>query len=210
MNPAEKIRILIVDDHFAVRMGVAGAINAEPDMIVVAEAASAREAMEQFATHRPAVTLMDLRLPDLDGAEAVTAIRAQFPDARLIALSSHNGDTDIRRTLDAGAASYVFKSSPRDTLLTTIREVHRTGRHIPPEVAVRLAEAMDRPEITPRELDVLRDLARGLSNKEIATDLGMSEATVKLHVTHLLQKLSAADRTQAALIALRRGIIRLE
>lgn len=210
MTLIEKIRILIVDDHFAVRMGVADAINAEPDMTVVAEAASAREAVEQFAAHCPAVTLMDLRLPDLDGAEAVSTIRAQFPDARLIALSSHSGDADIRRTLDAGAASYVFKSSPRDMLLTAIREVHRTGRHISAEVAMRLAEAMDRPEITPRELDVLRDLARGLSNKEIATDLGMSEATVKLHVTHLLQKLGATDRTQAALIALRRGIIRME
>lgn len=210
MKPAKKIRVLIVDDHFAVRMGVAASINAEPDMVVVAESANGREAVEQFAAHRPAVTLMDLRLPDLDGADAIAAIRAQFPDARLIALSSHSGDTDIRRALDAGAASYVFKSSPRDTLLTAIREVHRTGRHIPPEVAVRLAEAMDRPEITARELDVLRDIARGRSNKGIAADLGLSEATVKLHITHLLQKLTAADRTQAALIALRRGIIRIE
>jgi DNA-binding NarL/FixJ family response regulator len=210
MNPVAKIRVLIVDDHFAVRMGVSASINAEPDMAVVAEFASAREAVEQFATLRPEVTLMDLRLPDLDGTAAIAAIRAQFSEARLIALSSHSGDADIRRALDAGATSYVFKSSPRDTLLTAIREVHRTGRHIPPEVAVRLAEAMDRPEITPRELDVLRGIARGRSNKEIAADLGMSEATVKLHVTHLLQKLSAADRTQAALIALRRGIIQLE
>jgi DNA-binding NarL/FixJ family response regulator len=210
MNPAPKIRVLIVDDHFVVRMGVAASINAEPDMIVVAECASAQEAVAQFRAHRPDITLMDLRLPDGDGAQAIAAIRARFPEARLIALSSHGGDADIRRALDAGAASYVFKSSPRDTLLTAIREVHRTGRHIPPEVAVRLAEAMNQPEITPRELDVLRGIARGRSNKEIAADLGMSEATAKLHVTHLLQKLTAADRTQAALIALRRGIIQLE
>jgi two-component system NarL family response regulator len=144
------------------------------------------------------------------GADGLRGGRERFPESRLIALTSHAGDADIRRALDAGAASYVFKSSPRDTLLTATREVHRTGRHIPPDVAVRLAEAMDRPEITQRELDVLRGIARDRSNKEIAADLGMSEATVKLHVTHLLQKLAAADRTQAALVALRRGIIRLE
>lgn len=210
MKPVPPIRVLIVDDHFAVRMGVAASINAESDMVVVGEVASGREAVEHHADHQATVTLMDLRLPDLDGTEAIAAIRQRHPEARIIALSSHHGDADIRRALDAGAASYVFKSSPRDTLLAAIRAVHHTGSYISPEVAMRLAEALNRPEPTLRELEVLEDIARGRSNKEIAADLGMSEATVKLHVTHLLQKLSAADRTQAALIALRRGIIRLD
>jgi two-component system NarL family response regulator len=210
MSKDKPIRILIADDHFLVRMGLVALISTQPDMIVVAEAATGREAIELFRQHKPDITLMDLRMPDVDGVEAIASIRSQFPDARFIVLSSYDGDEDIYRALEAGARAYLLKSMLRERLLEAIRAVHAGLKRIPEEVANRLAERMDREELTPRELEVLKLIVSGKSNKEIATELKITEGTVKIHINNILSKLGVSDRTQAATFALRRGIVHLD
>ena len=209
MSKANPIRILITDDHFVVRMGLTAVINTQPDMVVVAEAVNGRQAIESFRQHRPDVTLMDLRMPEMGGIEAITAIRKEFADSRFIVLTTYDGDEDIYRALQAGARSYLLKDMLRDTLVDAIRAVHAGQRRIPPEVANRLAERMDRTELTPRELEVLRLIVEGKSNKEIAAELSVAEGTVKIHVNNILSKMGVSDRTQAATFALQRGIIHI-
>jgi two-component system NarL family response regulator len=209
MSKDNPIRILIADDHFVVRMGLAAVINTQPDMIVVAEAVNGRQALESFRLHKPDITLMDLRMPEMDGIEAITAIRKEFADSRFIVLTTYDGDEDIYRALQAGARSYLLKDMLRDTLIDAIRAVHAGHRRIPTEVANRLAERMDRSELTPRELEVLRLIVEGKSNKEIAAGLSITEGTVKIHINNILSKLGVSDRTQAATFALQRGIIHL-
>lgn len=205
-----KIRIMVVDDHFVVRMGLAGSINLEPDMVVEAEASNGAQAISQFREHHPDIVLMDLKLPVMGGIEATSAIRREFPDAAIIVLSTHDGEEDIYRSLQAGARSYLLKTAAREDLIQTIRAVHAGERAISPAIGARLAERMTRAELTVRELDVLKLIARGRSNKEIGGELGIAEVTVKLHVGHLLTKLNANDRTQAATTALQRGILHLD
>jgi len=205
-----KIRILVVDDHFVVRMGLVGSLNIEPDMIVEAEASTGKQAVACFRQHHPDIVLMDLKLPDMSGVETTNAICREFPDASIIMLSTHDGEEDIYRSLQVGARSYVLKTAAREELLYTIRTVHAGERCISPAIGARLAERMAHTELTSRELEVLKLIAVGKSNKEIGSTLQIAEVTVKLHVGHILAKLKASDRTQAATTALRRGILHLE
>lgn len=203
------IRILTVDDHPLLRKGIAVLVNAEPDMKVVAEASNGEEAIEQFRLHHPDVTLMDLQMPGLDGTEAISRLQNQFPASRIIVLTTYSGDAQVLRALRAGARGYVLKGHVHRELLETIRAVYSGQKRIPPDVAAELAEhAMDE-ELTPREIDVLRLIAAGNANKQIADQLSIGEATVKSHVTNLLSKLGANDRAHAVTIGLRRGIIDL-
>lgn len=204
-----KIRVLVVDDHFMVRMGLASSVNTEPDLLVVAEASNGSQALDAYRKHRPDVTLMDLRLPDRSGIEVTLELCAEFPAARIIVLSTYDGDEDIYRALQAGAWAYLLKSVLREQLLEAIRAVAHGHRYLPPEVAARLAERMPRSDLSARELEVLRLIVKGRSNKEIAAGLFIAEVTVKLHVSHLLSKLRVQDRTQLATEAIRRGIIYL-
>lgn len=206
----KRIRILVVDDHFVVRMGLVGSLNIEPDMIVEAEASTGQQAIASFRHHHPDIVLMDLKLPDMSGVETTNAICREFPDASIIMLSTHDGEEDIYRSLQAGARSYLLKTAARAELLHTIRAVHAGERCISPAIGARLAERMTHTELTARELDVLKLIAAGKSNKEIGNVLQIAEVTVKLHVGHILAKLKASDRTQAATTALRRGILHLE
>ncbi|CDM65941.1 response regulator [Pyrinomonas methylaliphatogenes] len=206
----QRIRILIADDHFVVRMGLLALINTQPDMSVVAEASTGKEAVELFRQHRPDIALMDLRMPEVNGIEAIALIRREFPDARLIVLSSYDGDEDIYRALQAGARAYLLKSMLRENVLETIRAVHAGLRRIPEEIATRLAERMNRDQLTAREMEVLRLIVDGKSNKEIAAALHVSEGTVKIHVNNILSKLGVSDRTQAAIFALQHGLIHLD
>ena len=206
----KKIRILVVDDHFVVRMGLAGSINLEPDMVVEAEASNGLQAIEQFRQHRPDIVLMDLKLPGMGGIEATAAICKEFPDAAIVMLSTHDGEEDIYRSLQAGARTYLLKTAAREDLMQTIRAVHSGERAISPAIGARLAERMTRTELTAREMDVLKLIAKGRSNKEIGSALGIAEVTVKLHVGHILTKLKASDRSQAATTALQRGILHLD
>lgn len=206
---ARKIRLLLVDDHLVVRVGLRSLIEAQPDMCVVAEAAGGRSSVEAFAAHRPDVTLMDLRMPDLSGTEATAVIRKQFPQARVLVLTTFDNDEDIYRALEAGAAGYLLKNTEGDPLLTTIRAVHAGVYKLPPHLATRLAQRRAAPELSPRELEVLLLIIKGLSNKEIGATLGLAENTIKNHVKMILEKLGAADRTQAATTALRRGLASL-
>jgi DNA-binding NarL/FixJ family response regulator len=203
------IRVLSVDDHPLLREGIAAIINSQPDMVLAAAAASGKEAIESFRAHRPDVTLMDLRMPDLSGIDALIAIRSEFPEARVVMLTTFNGDMDIQRALKAGAYGYLLKSSPRKELLESIRKVHSGKKSVPPEVAAHLAEHMSGEPLTEREIDVLRHLAGGNRNRDIAERLFISEETVKVHVKHIMEKLDASDRTQAMAIAVRRGIIQI-
>ncbi|MFL5403417.1 MAG: response regulator [Gemmatimonadales bacterium] len=200
---------MAVDDHPIFRGGLAALLAAYPDLKLVAEAGDGRKAVELFRVHRPDVTLMDLSMPVMGGAEAIRHIIAEFPDARIIALTSWDGDGDIHRALDAGARGYLLKDVVSNEVADAIRSVHRGGRVLPPTVAQRLAEFTPRIDLTDRELEVLTHLAQGKSNKEIAIALGRTEATVKVHVLHILQKLDAADRTEAVTIGLKRGLIHL-
>ncbi len=210
MAGTAEITILTVDDHPLIRDGLAAVIGREPGMRIVAEAGDGEEALEQYRAHQPSIVLMDLRLPVMDGVEAIQAIRAEFPAARIIALTTYEGDEDIYQALAAGASGYLLKDMLRTELIETIRKVHQGFRGIPPAIAAKLAVHTPRIGLTPRELEVLRLMAEGKSNPEIATALGRAEGTMKIHVQNILQKLGAADRTQAVTLALRRGIIHLD
>lgn len=209
-NSAPAIRVLVVDDHQIVRQGLVALINTEPGLQVVAEAANGRQAIELFRQHQPDITLMDLRLPELGGVEAIKAIRQITANAKIIVLTTYDGDEDIYRALQAGAQSYLLKGMSYDELLAAIRSVHAGARRIPSAVAERLAERMAGQELTGREVQVLELIVKGHSNKEISSALAISEATVKSHINSLLSKLGVTDRTQAATTALQRGIVHLE
>jgi DNA-binding NarL/FixJ family response regulator len=206
---AERIRVLSVDDHALIREGIAALISTEPDMTLVGEASNGREAIEQFRRHRPDITLMDLQMPELDGVEALVAIRHEFPDARVVVLTTYGGDVLASRALKAGAQAYLLKGTLRKELLETIRAVHRGRRHVGSEVATQLAEHVTDDALTSREIGVLRLVAQGNSNKIIADRLSISEETVKGHLKSILSKLDAHDRTHAVTIAVKRGIIEL-
>ncbi|MGA8028968.1 MAG: response regulator transcription factor [Bryobacteraceae bacterium] len=207
---SEQIRVMVVEDHHIVRQGLIALLNTVPDMTVIAEAADGKQALDIFRRHRPDVTLMDLRLPGVGGVEAVTQIREEFPAARIIVLTTFDGDEDIYRALQAGAKGYLLKGMSGDELMDAIRTVHAGKSRIPPIVAERLAERMGGPALTARELEVLKQIVLGKSNKEIAGVLGISEATVKTHMNSILSKLGVSDRTQAATTAIQRGIVHLE
>jgi DNA-binding NarL/FixJ family response regulator len=203
------IRILAVDDHPMLLEGIAALVASQPDMKLVAEASTGREALEQFRKHRPDLTLMDLQMPDMDGIEAIVTIRGEFPEARIIVLTTYKGDVQVLRALKAGARAYLLKGLLRKELLETIRAVHGGHKRIPPEVAAELAEHALDGTLTPREIDVLRLIAGGSANKLVADQLSITEETVKGHVKNILSKLGANDRTHAVTIALKRGIIEL-
>ncbi|HEY4355899.1 MAG TPA: response regulator transcription factor [Acidobacteriaceae bacterium] len=209
IGPGDPIRIMCVDDHPVVRDGLRAMIECEPDMAFVGHAPNAAEAIAQFRQHRPDITLMDLRLPGADGTDAVVSIRGEFPKARIIMLTTSDGDADIHRAMRAGASAYVLKSMPTAELLRVVRSVHEGRRHIPPEVAARLAEYLGDDDLTVRELDVLRLIRDGYRNKQIADQLSISENTVNFHIKNLLDKLRANDRTHAVTIALRRGLLQI-
>ena len=204
------IRVLVVEDHNVVRQGLVALLKVVDGLEVVGEAADGVEAIDQFRKHQPDVTLMDLRLPRLSGVEAIQRIRQEAPQARVIVLTTYDGDEDIYRALKAGARAYLLKGMTSEDLITTIRAVHAGKSHIPPAIAEKLAERMGTEDLTPREFDVLKQIVNGMSNKEIATVLGVSEATVKTHINSLLGKLGVTDRTQAATAAIQRGIVPLE
>jgi DNA-binding NarL/FixJ family response regulator len=206
---SSSIRIMCVDDHPFMREGIAAYILNAADMQLVAEAANGREAIELFRTLRPDVTLMDLRLPDISGVEALLAIRKEFGQARIIMLTTFEGDEDIRRALEAGAQAYLLKTMPRSELLEAIRKVHAGNRYVPPEVAAQLAQHLGQHPLSRREIEVLEKIADGNRNIDIAATLFISEETVKGHIKHIMEKLGTNDRTEAVAIGVRRGIIRL-
>jgi DNA-binding NarL/FixJ family response regulator len=209
MSDPAPIRVLAVDDHPLMHEGLAAVINQQPDMRLVADAFTGVAAIGLFRTERPDVVVMDLRLPDMSGVEATTAIRAECPGARIIILTTFGGDVEIRRALDAGARSYLLKSARSQDLVRTIREVHRGKMSVPPEIATRLAEHYGDDRLTGRELEVLRRLAAGDRNRDVAENLSISADTAKVHISHIMDKLSARDRTQAVAIGVHRGFIEL-
>ena len=205
----ELIRILSVDDHALLREGIAALVNAEPDMKLIAEACNGQEAIEKYRLHRPEITLMDLQMPDMNGVAAIDRIKDEFPDARIIVLTTYTGDAQVLRALKAGARGYVLKGHVHRELLGIIRAVHAGQKRIPPEIAAELADHATDDELSPRQVDILRLIAAGNANKNIADQLNIGEATVKSHVTNILSKLGANDRTHAVTIGLKRGIIEL-
>jgi DNA-binding NarL/FixJ family response regulator len=209
MGSESTIRILAVEDHPVFREGIATIVASEQDMQLVANAANATDALKEFRLHLPDVTLMDLRLPGASGTDAIVAIRGEFPQARIIVLTSSEGDFEIQRALRAGAAAYVLKTAAQEELVDVIRLVHAGHRHVPAEVASRLAEHIGDEALTPRELDVLRLIQSGHKNKAIAAELKISEATVNFHIKNVVTKLNANDRTHAVMIAVRRGVLQL-
>jgi DNA-binding NarL/FixJ family response regulator len=206
---AGPIRVLTVDDHALLREGIAALIDAESDMKLVADACNGRDAIEKFRLHRPDVTLMDLQMPALNGIEAIIGIRCEFPNARIIVLTTYTGDVQVVRALKAGARGYILKGQVHRELLETIRAVHAGQKRIPAEIAAELAEHVAEDDLTSREMEVLRLIASGNANKEIAVQLSIAEETVKSHITNIMSKLQANDRTHAVTIALKRGIIEL-
>jgi DNA-binding NarL/FixJ family response regulator len=209
IGDAEIIRVLTVDDHKLIRQGIAGLVSTQPDMHVVAEAANGREALHQFRAHQPHITLMDLQMPEMGGLDAVSAIRSEFPEARIIVLTTYSGDVQALRALKAGARAYLLKDALERELLDAIRAVHAGRKAISPEVSFQLAEHATDDALSPGEVRVLRLIAEGKANKEIAQRLSTSEAAVKGQVQSILAKLGASDRTHAAVIGLKRGIISL-
>jgi len=209
MNDQSHIRVLSVDDHPLLNEGIAAIINNQPDMELVAQAIDGGDAIGKFREYHPDVILMDLRLPDMSGIDTMIAIRAEFPEARVVMLTTFEGDVEIQRALEAGARGYLLKSMPPRDLVAAIRQVHAGKKRIPSEVAARLAEHMGEEDLTARELDVLQHAANGNRNRDIAEKLFISEDTVKVHIKHIMEKLGATDRTQAVAVALRRGIFQL-
>lgn len=209
MSEPGRIRVFCVDDHPLLREGIATIINSQPDIQLVAETATGREAIQKYGEHQPDVTLMDLRLPDMSGIDALIAIRVEYPEARIIMLTTFEGDVEVQRALQAGARGYLLKTMPPKELLEAIRQVHAGKKRIPPELAAQLAEHLGDEALTEREIEVLRHVAGGNRNRDIGEQLFISEETVKVHLKHIMEKLCATDRTQAVAIAVRRGIIQL-
>lgn len=205
----DPIRVFSVDDHPLLRSGIAAIINNQPDMVLVAQAATGGEAIQMFREHQPDVTLMDLRLPDISGIDALIAIRNEFPTACIVMLTTFEGDVEVQRALQAGARGYVLKTKPARELAEIIRQTHAGKKQIPPEIASYLAEHMGEENLTKREIEVLREIGEGNRNRDIAEKLFISEETVKVHIKHIMEKLGASDRTQAVAIGIRRGIIQL-
>ena len=209
MSQSTNIRVLIVDDHSIVRQGLTTIINRDPEMTVIAQAEDGQQAIALFREYQPDVTLMDLRMPQMAGVEAITAICAEFIAARIVVLTTYDGDEDIYRGLQAGAKGYLLKDAKPNELLSAIRTIHRGQQYIPPAVGAKLVQRMSNPELSERELDVLRLMAQGMSNLEISTTLSIGESTVKSHVNRILSKLGVSDRTQAVITAVKRGIVSL-
>ncbi|MEH2209498.1 response regulator transcription factor [Nostoc sp.] len=209
MSQSTTIRVLIVDDHAIVRKGLATIINRDPEMTAIAQAEDGQQAIEAFREYQPDVTLMDLRMPKMGGVETIMAICGEFKQARIVVLTTYDGDEDIYRGLQAGAQGYLLKDSKLGELLNAIRAIHNGQKYIPPEVGAKLLQRMSNPELSERELEVLRLMAKGMGNQEIGTALIIGESTVKSHVNRILSKLGVSDRTQAVITAVKRGIVSL-